>query len=90
MTTFFMVDTSSNYNALLGRDWIHSNWCVPSSLHQLLLFWNDNNSIEVVFVDEKPFLASTNNVEAQLYDDNIGTAKLVGYNCEGKPMKVTI
>uniref|UniRef100_A0A2N9F0K1 Reverse transcriptase domain-containing protein n=1 Tax=Fagus sylvatica TaxID=28930 RepID=A0A2N9F0K1_FAGSY len=31
---FFVVNTDSAYNALLGRDWIHSNWVVPSSLHQ--------------------------------------------------------
>ena len=28
LSTFF-----TNYNAFLGRDWIHANWCVPSSLH---------------------------------------------------------
>jgi hypothetical protein len=29
---FFVVNTDSTYNALLGRDWIHSNWAVSSSL----------------------------------------------------------
>lgn len=90
ITVFFVVDTSSNYNAFLGRDWIYSNWCVHSSLYQLLLFWNDNNSAEVVYADEKPFIVSTNNVEAQLYDDNIRTIKLVGCNGEGKPIEVTV
>ncbi|CAL8167852.1 unnamed protein product [Prunus armeniaca] len=32
---FFVVDTTSTtYNALLGRDWIHQSLCVPSTLHQ--------------------------------------------------------
>ena len=35
-TCFFMVRTGSSYNALLGRDWIHANKCVPSSMHQHL------------------------------------------------------
>ena len=35
---FFVVNTNSAYNVLLGRDWIHSNWVVPSSLHQVLVF----------------------------------------------------
>ena len=35
---FFVVNTNLAYNALLGRDWIHSNWVIPSSLHQLLVF----------------------------------------------------
>jgi hypothetical protein len=31
--TFFVVDVKGQYNLLLGRDWIHSNGCVPSKLH---------------------------------------------------------
>ncbi|CAL8173641.1 unnamed protein product [Prunus armeniaca] len=39
---FFVVDiTSTNYNALLGRDWIHQSLCVPSTLHQQLAIWNE-------------------------------------------------
>ena len=30
---FFVIYVKTNYNILLGRDWIHSNTCVPSSLH---------------------------------------------------------
>ena len=33
LSVFFMIDSTSNYNVLLGRDWIHANWCVSSSLH---------------------------------------------------------
>ena len=35
---FFVINSTTNYNVLLGRDWIHPNWCVQSSLHQFLLF----------------------------------------------------
>ncbi|CAL9028693.1 unnamed protein product [Prunus brigantina] len=39
---FFVVDTTSTtYNALLGRDWIHQSLCVPSTLHQQLALWNE-------------------------------------------------
>jgi hypothetical protein len=34
LTTFFVVDVRGQYNVLLGRDWIHVNDCVPSTLHQ--------------------------------------------------------
>ncbi|CAL9029888.1 unnamed protein product [Prunus brigantina] len=38
---FFVVDTTSTtYNALLGRDWIHQSLCVPSTLHQQLAHRN--------------------------------------------------
>ena len=38
LSAFFAINSTTNYNALLGRDWIHANWCVSSSLHQFLLF----------------------------------------------------
>jgi hypothetical protein len=38
-TSFFMVNVKGKYNALLGRDWIHANGCVPSTLHQCLIQW---------------------------------------------------
>jgi hypothetical protein len=37
VTTFFVVDVGGRYNLLLGRDWIHANECVPSTLHQCLV-----------------------------------------------------
>ena len=35
---------------ILGRDWIHANQCVPSSLHQFLIQWVGDN-IEIVHAD---------------------------------------
>jgi hypothetical protein len=37
--TFFVADVEGNYSIILGRDWIHANQCVPSTLHQMLLQW---------------------------------------------------
>ena len=31
-TAFFVIERTSSWNALLGRDWLHSNGCVPSTL----------------------------------------------------------
>jgi hypothetical protein len=39
-TTFFVVDVKGRYNVLLGRDWIHDNGCMPSTLHQCLIQWD--------------------------------------------------
>ena len=33
LLTFFVINSTANYNALLGRDKIHANWCVSSSHH---------------------------------------------------------
>ncbi|KAH7837372.1 hypothetical protein Vadar_013101 [Vaccinium darrowii] len=37
-TPFFVVNSRSSYNLLLGRDWIHVCMAVPSTLHQCLIF----------------------------------------------------
>ena len=33
LTTFFVIDGKGSYSLLLGRDWIHVNCCVPSTMH---------------------------------------------------------
>ena len=48
LSTFFVINSTANYNALLGRDYIHANWCVLSFLHQFLLFWK-GDEVEVVW-----------------------------------------
>ena len=47
---FFVINSISNYNVLIGRNLIHANWCVLSSFHQFFLFWKGN---EVVIVMTK-------------------------------------
>ncbi|GKV43692.1 hypothetical protein SLEP1_g50953 [Rubroshorea leprosula] len=88
MSAFFVVDTVATYNALLGRDWIHSSWCVPSSLHQKLIFWNGGKA-EVVSADNKPFSANTHLVEARYYEEDIGTIRFFGMDRHGKPIGIT-
>jgi hypothetical protein len=36
-TAFVIVEVQGNYSVVLGRDWIHANHCVPSTLHQFLI-----------------------------------------------------
>jgi hypothetical protein len=51
-TTIFVVDLKVCYNVLLGRDWIHANECVPSTLHQCVTQWI-GDEVEVVQADEE-------------------------------------
>ena len=88
MTAFFVVETTAAYNALLGRDWIHPNFCIPSTLHQFLIFWN-GEEVEVIGADNKPFVARVHGVEALLYEDHIGPVKLIGMNKHGGPETFT-
>ena len=32
-TTFFVINGKGSYSLLLGRDWIHANCCIPSTVH---------------------------------------------------------
>ena len=88
MTAFFVVETTATYNALLGRDWIHPNFCIPSTLHQFLIFWN-RVEVEVISADSKPFMVRVHSTEALLYEDHIGPVKLIGINKHGGPKSFT-
>ena len=46
-TTFFVISGKGAYNLLLGRDWIHANCCIPSTMHQCLVQWA-GDKIEIV------------------------------------------
>ena len=77
-----MIDSTANYNILLRRDWIHAKWCVPSSLHQFLLFWK-GNEVEVVRADKQPSMAATSSVEGKYYDQEFGHIKFTSKRKEG-------
>jgi len=34
LTNFFVISGKGAYNLLLGRDWIHANCCISSTMHQ--------------------------------------------------------
>jgi hypothetical protein len=50
-TSFFIVNSKSTYTVLLGRDWIHANCYIPSTLHQCLSQW-DGDKVGVVHADD--------------------------------------
>ncbi|CAL2239430.1 unnamed protein product [Prunus armeniaca] len=87
---FFVVDTTSTtYNALLGRDWIHQSPCVPSTLHQQLALWNEEGYMEIIEADPLPFLPSAMCCEARYYHDDLGPFTFFGVNQNGRPHGVT-
>jgi hypothetical protein len=56
---FFVAEVEGHYSVILGRDWIHVNQCVPSTLHQMLIQWVDDE-IETVYVDASTCIAMAN------------------------------
>jgi hypothetical protein len=55
-TAFFVVDVKGQYNVLLGRDWIHANVCVPSTLHQCVIQWV-GDELEVIQANNSACIA---------------------------------
>ncbi|CAL9001782.1 unnamed protein product, partial [Prunus brigantina] len=86
IAAFYVVESSMDYNILLGRDWIHQAGCIPSSLFQLLFFW-DGQKVSIHPADEKPF--ETNAVQARIYDDDVGWVVLTGHDANGRPTRTT-
>jgi hypothetical protein len=57
-TAFFLAEVQGNYRVILGRDWIHANHCIPSTLHQFLIQWVGNN-VEVVHANTSACVVMT-------------------------------
>jgi hypothetical protein len=55
-TAFFVFEVQDNYSIVLGRDWIHANHYIPSTLHQFLIQWI-NDEVEVVQADASAYIA---------------------------------
>jgi hypothetical protein len=64
LTTFFVIEGKRAYSLLLGRDWIHANCCIPSTMHQQLVQWVDDD-VEVVQADDSVSVA---NVEPAFWE----------------------
>jgi hypothetical protein len=58
-TVFFVIEVQGNYSVILGRDWIHASRCIPSTMHQFLIQWIDDE-IEVVHADMSTYIALAN------------------------------
>jgi hypothetical protein len=56
LTVFFVVDVKGKYNVLLRWDWIHTNRCVPSTLHQCVMQWVGDD-VEVIEADDSVCVA---------------------------------
>jgi hypothetical protein len=55
-TAFFIVEVQGNYSVILGHDWIHAKCCIPSTLHQFLIQWIDDE-VKVVHANASAYIA---------------------------------
>ncbi|KAM2829308.1 hypothetical protein PS2_035002 [Malus domestica] len=93
MLAFFVVDCTSTYGALLGRDWIHQSLAIPSTLHQQVAVYHEARMEvpsfwEMVEAESRPFLPTANVVEASFYNPNVGILKCSGADENCRPTKL--
>lgn len=43
---FMVIASKSNYNLLLGREWMHGIGAVPSLMHQRISLWKSDGIVE--------------------------------------------
>ena len=67
LTTFFAIDENGSYSLLLGRDWIHANYCVPSTMHQCSIQWHGDD-LELVHADDSVSIATADPMYWELED----------------------
>jgi hypothetical protein len=67
--TFLVVNVKGKYNMILGRDWIHANGCVPSTLHQCLI-QRVGDAVEIVKADDSVCVAMAESFE-DIHDGEI-------------------
>jgi hypothetical protein len=67
-TAFFVTEIQGNFSLIHCRDWIHANKCVPSTLHQMLIQWVDDE-VEVVHGDNSACVAVANSHSIGIHDD---------------------
>ena len=75
LTTFFVIDGKGSYSLLLGREWIHANYCMPSTMHQCLIQWHGDD-VELVRADESMSIATSDPVFWELGDFECFSGKL--------------
>ncbi|KAM1790755.1 hypothetical protein ACFX12_034787 [Malus domestica] len=94
MVAFFVVDNTSTYGALLSRDWIHQSLSVPSTLHQQVAVYHEEEVVgpgfwEMVEAESRPFLPTANVAEASFYNPSIGILQCLKADKNGRPTMVT-
>ena len=56
---------------LLGRGWIHGVGVVPSSMHQRISIWRDDDMVENIEADQSYFIAKMNQVRRKTFEKNM-------------------
>jgi hypothetical protein len=70
---FMIVGTKANYNMLLEREWIHAVGAIPSLMHQRIIIWRPDGSVENIEADQGYFKTPINHVDMRQFDKHLAT-----------------
>lgn len=65
-----VIASKASYNLLIGREWIHGIWVMPSSLHQGVAIWRNNGIVENIKDEQGYFIVEVNHVDRRNFDKN--------------------
>jgi hypothetical protein len=87
---FFVVECTTPYSGIPGRDWIHRNYCVPSSMHWELLLWDPiTDKDALIKADPRPFSVSANSIDASYYNGDMRPFSVQDIDTKYRPFGVT-
>jgi len=69
-----VVPSKANFNLLLGREWIHGVGVVPSSMHQRISIWRDDDKVENIKAYQSYFLAEVNQITRKTFEKNLANS----------------
>lgn len=81
---FFKINSTASDKLFLGKDWIHTNICVSSTLYQFRLFLN-KDKVKMVRLGTNPSKIEVNVVDACFYYWDTQPINFEGLDQEGRP-----
>src|SRR5437588_12915123 len=68
--TVYIIDADTSYNLLLGRPWIHRNYIVSSTLHQVMKYVDAQGEVRTLVAEQRTFKGVENYfTDALLYQE---------------------
>jgi len=69
--TYYVIDADTSYNLLLKQPWIHRNSIVPSTLHQVMKYVDEEEKVRTLIAERHPFKGVENYfTNSLLYQDS--------------------
>ena len=75
--TYYVINADTSYNLLLGRPWIHCNSIIPSTLHQVMKYVDEDGKVQTLIAKSHQFKGVENYfTDSLLYQDSLDTARI--------------